>query len=42
LISSPISGGGGPELWHIRKGRIAKFIWYWDRDRALADLDLEA
>jgi ketosteroid isomerase-like protein len=31
----------GADLVHIRNGRIVRTIWYWDRERALADLGLE-
>ena len=30
----------GAELFHICGGSVIKAIWYWDRDRALADLGL--
>jgi hypothetical protein len=32
----------GASLFHIRTGEVTKLIIYWDRDRALADLGLEA
>jgi ketosteroid isomerase-like protein len=28
-------------LFHIRDRRVVRFVHYWDRDRALADLELE-
>jgi ketosteroid isomerase-like protein len=37
-----LQGAKGAELLHIRDGRITKAVWYWDRDRALADLGLDA
>ena len=36
-----LHGARGAELFHVRDGRITKLIWYWDRERALADLGLE-
>jgi ketosteroid isomerase-like protein len=36
-----LGGARTANVWHLRGGKATRIAVYWDRDRALADLDLE-
>ena len=40
--TSGLEGGQkGAELFHIRDGKVTRFVSCWDRERAFADLGIE-
>jgi hypothetical protein len=36
-----IAGAEGADVHYLRDGKVDKWLSYWERDRALADLGLE-
>ncbi len=36
-----LGGARTAQVWHIRDGKVAKLVIYWERERAFADIGLE-